>query len=49
MTKRIPLDRLREISKQRSIRSAHVPQERCDLPNRLDDAGPVRIEWPIRA
>jgi hypothetical protein len=47
MTKRIPLDRLRDISKQRSIRSAHMPQIRSE-PDHPNDGEPVRFEWPIR-
>jgi hypothetical protein len=48
MTKRIPLDRLREISRQRSIRGEHVPPVRSDEPDPPDGVEPDRIEWPIR-
>lgn len=47
MTKKIPLDRLREISRQRSIRSVQPPLHIGDAPRHLDDADPIQIEWPI--
>lgn len=48
MTKRIQLDRLREISKQRSIRGALAPQDHGDKPTHDDDTERLRAEWPIQ-
>ena len=46
MTRRIPLDRLRDVSKQRSIRRpgwSQAPSERIEH----DGEVAVRVEWPI--
>jgi len=46
MTKRIPLDRLRDVSKQRSIRRpgwSHAPVER--IADEREAA--LKVEWPI--
>jgi hypothetical protein len=48
MTKRIPLDRLREISRRRSTRSATMPGIRSDEPEQADSAEPPPCEWPVR-
>jgi hypothetical protein len=46
MTKRIPLDRLRDVSKQRSIRRPGWSQAPSD---RREEDGEValQVEWPI--
>jgi hypothetical protein len=49
MTKRIALDRLREISGQRSIRRAQLLPIRSENSDQTDDAEPGRVEWPIRS
>jgi hypothetical protein len=46
MTKRVPLDRLRDVSKQRSIRRpgwSQMPNERIEEEAEVA----VRLEWPI--
>jgi hypothetical protein len=46
MTKRIPLDRLRDVSKQRSIRRpgwSQAPSDRREEDGELA----LRVEWPI--
>jgi hypothetical protein len=48
MTKRIPLDRLREISRQRAIRRPHVLQRQGSQADAADEAEPRIIEWPVR-
>jgi hypothetical protein len=48
MTKRIPLDRLREISRRRSTRSATMPGIRSDEPEQADSPEPLPFEWPVR-
>jgi hypothetical protein len=47
MTKRIPLDRLRDISKQRSIRSPQVLQRGSEQTDERERTEPNRIEWPL--
>lgn len=47
MTKRIPIDRLRQISKQRSIRKPLALDELNPKLAGLEEPGPV-AEWPIR-
>lgn len=46
MTRRVPLDRLRDVSKQRSIRRPGWSQASSE---RSEDDGEVavRVEWPI--
>lgn len=47
MTKPVPLNRLRDISKQRSIRMPRAPQ----LPelDGSDEHEALSVEWPVRA
>ncbi len=48
MTKPASLDRLRDISKQRSIRKPLAVEEQADVSSELPHAGAfVVIEWPI--
>ena len=46
MTKRMPLDRLRDISKQRSIRRSHLSPSHFEPAH--DEQTPM-AEWPIAA
>lgn len=48
MSKKIPLDRLREISKQRSIRSTTLQEWPVDERS-SEDPGSLEAEWPIRS
>ena len=48
MAKRIPLDRLRDISRQRSIRTPH-PAQRPEDSSEANAPELEKIEWPIRA
>lgn len=43
MTKRVPLDRLRDISKRRPIRQQPMPDHAEEL--RLPET--IKVEWPI--
>lgn len=48
MTKRIPLERLRDVSRQRPLREPRHPQK-SDLPDRLENHEPAQVEWPVPA
>jgi hypothetical protein len=48
MAKRIPLDRLRDISRQRSTRTPH-PAQRPEDSSEANAPELEKIEWPIRA
>lgn len=47
MTKPVALSRLRNISKQRSIRMPRVPQRRVF--DRADEDEALSVEWPVQA
>lgn len=47
MSKKIPLERLRHISKQRSIRSQEIAPDPATEPGH--QAQPLAAEWPIRS
>jgi hypothetical protein len=47
MTKKVPLDRLREISRQRPTRNAAALQSGISADTVMDDV--PKEEWPIRA
>jgi hypothetical protein len=47
MTKKIPLHRMREISKQRSIRRAYFLPDQSQEPQRTGVCGALNEEWPI--
>jgi len=49
MTKPAPLKRLRDISKQRSIRRPLLVPVPTDQADASDDTPPTRVEWPIRS
>lgn len=44
MTKRVPLERLRNISRHRTIKQAGLPQPPSNLAH--DEQGPA-VEWPV--
>lgn len=47
MSKKVRLERLREISKQRSVRTLHG--ENRDVEAGTDSGAPLEDEWPIRS
>jgi len=47
MTKRIPLHRLRDLSKQRSIRRPILVPVPVDDANCDHDTEPTKVEWPV--
>lgn len=47
MTKRVPLGRLREISKQRSIRRPHFAPIVTDDPEGSEESASRQVEWPV--
>jgi hypothetical protein len=47
MSKKIPLDRLREIARQRSQRSPDWPQDHYAELIHPNDKGFPHVEWPI--
>jgi len=47
MTKRASLDRLCDISKQRSIRRPRLVPPQSDRLQRAVDVADVEVEWPI--
>jgi len=49
MTKRIPLDRLREISRKRTIKRPDVLQDRRNQLDHADKAETPALERPIRS